>query len=94
MNGKYFPSLRCSRRWKYSGWGAVSITPTISVPKNCFADRERSPLPLSMSTKKAAQGMKSTPYVARPLTEFQHLASFSSYLLPHDLKPIGNSTFN
>jgi hypothetical protein len=21
MDGEYSPSLRCSRRWKYSGWG-------------------------------------------------------------------------
>jgi hypothetical protein len=33
--------------------------------------------------------MGSAPYVARPLTEFQYLASFSPYLSPD-----GNSAFN
>jgi hypothetical protein len=53
MDGEYSPSLRCLR-WKYSGWGALPITPAISVPKSCFVDGERSPLPLPMSTQKAA----------------------------------------
>jgi hypothetical protein len=34
------------------------------------------------------------PIVARSLTRFQHLASFSSYLLPHGSKLIENSAFN
>jgi hypothetical protein len=38
--------------------------------------------------------MGSAPYVVRPLTEFQHLASFSPYLLPHGSELIENSTFN
>jgi hypothetical protein len=54
MDGEYSPSLRCSRKWKYSGWGALPITPAISVPKSCSVDGERSPLPLPMATKKAA----------------------------------------
>jgi hypothetical protein len=33
MDREYSPSLRCSRRWKYSGWGALPIMPTILVPK-------------------------------------------------------------
>jgi hypothetical protein len=33
MDGEYSPSLRCSRRWKYRGWGALPITTAISVPK-------------------------------------------------------------
>jgi hypothetical protein len=52
MDGEYSPSLRCSRRWKYNGWGALPITPAISVPKSCYANGERSPLPLPMSPKK------------------------------------------
>jgi hypothetical protein len=52
MDGEYSPSLRCSRRWKYSGWGALPITPSISVLKNCFVDGECFLLPLSMSAKK------------------------------------------
>jgi hypothetical protein len=54
MDGEYFPSLRCSRRWKYNGWGVLPITPAISVPKNYSTDEECSPLPLPMSTKKVA----------------------------------------
>jgi hypothetical protein len=54
MDGEYSPSLRYSRRWKYSGWGVLSIMPTTSVPKNYFADGEPSTLPLPMSTKKVA----------------------------------------
>jgi hypothetical protein len=46
--------LRCSRRWKYSGWGALPIMLAISVPKSYSADGERSPLPSPMSTKKTA----------------------------------------
>jgi hypothetical protein len=52
MDGEYSPSLRCSRRWKYSGWGALPITLVISVLKSCYVDGERFLLPLSMSTKK------------------------------------------
>jgi hypothetical protein len=33
MDGEYSPSMRCSRRLKYNGWGAFPITPAISVPK-------------------------------------------------------------
>jgi hypothetical protein len=54
MDGEYSPSLRYLKRWKYSGWGALPITPTISVPKSYTIDGEHSPLPLSMSTKKVA----------------------------------------
>jgi hypothetical protein len=25
MDGEFSPSLRCSRRWKYGGWGALPI---------------------------------------------------------------------
>jgi hypothetical protein len=52
LDGEYSPSLRCSRRWKYSGWEALPITPTISILKSCYVDGERSLLPLSISTKK------------------------------------------
>jgi hypothetical protein len=52
MDGEYSPSLRCLRRWKYSGWGALPIIPAISVLKSCSTNGERSPLPLPMSTKK------------------------------------------
>jgi hypothetical protein len=38
--------------------------------------------------------MGSAPYVARPLTGFQHLASFSPYLPPHGSELIENSAFN
>jgi hypothetical protein len=54
MDGEYFPSLRCSRKWKYSGWRALPITITISISKSYFVDGECSPLLLPMSTKKAA----------------------------------------
>jgi hypothetical protein len=33
MDGEYSPSLRCSRRWKYSGWGTLPITLAILLPK-------------------------------------------------------------
>jgi hypothetical protein len=54
IDGEYSPLLKCSRRWKYSGWGVFSIIPTILVPKSCSTDGECSPLPLPMSTKKFA----------------------------------------
>jgi hypothetical protein len=50
IDGEYFPSLRYSRRWKYSGWGALPITSATSIPKNCSADGEHFPLPLPMGT--------------------------------------------
>jgi hypothetical protein len=40
MDGEYSPSLRCSRKWKYNGWRALSIMPAISVSKSCSANRE------------------------------------------------------
>ena len=66
----------------------------ILVSKSCFVDGQRFPLPLRMSTKKVALEMESAPYVARPLIGFQHLASFSPYLLPHGLELIGNFAFD
>jgi hypothetical protein len=36
------PSMRCSRRWKYSGWGALSIAFVHINQKSCFIDGERS----------------------------------------------------
>jgi hypothetical protein len=36
----------------------------------------------------------SAPYVACPLTGFQHLAIFSPYLPPHGSELIENSAFN
>jgi hypothetical protein len=50
------------------------------TPKSYFIDGGRSPLPLPMSTKRIALHMGSAPYVACPLTRFQHLVSFSPYL--------------
>jgi hypothetical protein len=38
--------------------------------------------------------MGSAPYVAHPLTKFQHLASFSPYLSPHGSELIENFAFN
>jgi hypothetical protein len=49
--------------------GECSPLPHVN-PKSCSIDGERSPLPLPMSTKKAALQMENTPYVAHPLTKF------------------------
>ena len=68
--------------------------PAISVPKSCSTNGERSPLPLPMSTKIGILKMENAPYVARSLTGFQYLVSFSSYLPSHGSELIENSTFN
>jgi hypothetical protein len=43
---------------------------------------------------KTALELESALYVARPLTGFQHLASFSPYLPPHGLELIENFAFD
>jgi hypothetical protein len=57
-------------------------------------DGEHSPSCQPYQFQKAALQMGSASYVARPLTGFQHLTSFSPYLPPHDLELIENSSFN
>jgi hypothetical protein len=80
MDGECSPSLKMLKeietQWMRSALHQLS---NIS-PNSCFANGEHSPLPLSMSTKKAAIYMGSASYVAHPLTRFQHLTSFSPYL--------------
>jgi hypothetical protein len=53
MDGEYSPSLRCSRRWKYIGWGALSITLAISVPKNLLCKWEALSIAFVYVAKKA-----------------------------------------
>jgi hypothetical protein len=82
MDGKCPPSLEMFKELKIQWMGSAPHCPSHITPKSCFTDGEHSLLPLPMSTKNAALQMGSAPYVACPLTGFQHLAYFLSICEP------------
>jgi hypothetical protein len=70
-----YPRYQHALGWKYNGWGALPIALTMSSQK-LLCRWGALPIAFAHVNQKIALKMESTPYVARPLTKFQHLASF------------------
>jgi hypothetical protein len=80
MDGECSPSLKMLKEMEIQWMGSAPHRPGNVNPKSSSIDRERSPLPLPMPTKKVVLKMGSTSCVTHLLTRFQHLASFSPRL--------------
>jgi hypothetical protein len=80
MDGECYPSTKMLKKMEIKWMGSALHRPNYINLKSCFADEECSPLPLSISTKKAVLYMMSASFVARPLIRVQHLVSFTPNL--------------